>query len=437
MCLAIHLHQRSEGEAPDPIGDAQEVCNNFRVQAAYCLIHDKYTTPSKSTIEGLLLYIQTEYFRSADAQHEIWLLMGMALRLAMRVGIHRDSARYKGISCFDAEMRRRIWALMSQLDSLFSFQMGLPRMIHKGLADTQPPRNLLDEDFDENSETLPPPRPDSVFTPVSYLIAKGQIADVFGLIADHVASTEPTSYQSVLQLDKQLNEAYAACPAHLQFRSVGQSVTELPHSIMRRYNLEILYQKSRCVLHRNHLCEGRSDPRYTNSRRICIDAAMTLLHHQGTIDAQVQPGGVLCQSRWFVTSLTTHDFILAAMILCLELHYLSQNANRAAEDNYSKEEFLLALQNSHQIWNKSKDHSAEAMQAWRSISIMLDKLNVPGLSTASPSANDSQSSSRSPEAIVGTMRTGYSYSQFKTPGLLFPGSHMPYSCFLSLINASE
>lgn len=421
MCLAIHLHQCSEGEAPDPIGDPQEVCENFRLQAAYCLIRDKYTTPGKYTIEGLLLYTQTEYFRSPDAQHEIWVLMGIIMRLAMRVGLHRDSAHYQGISCFKAEMRRRIWALMSQLDSLFSFQMGLPRMIHKGLADNQLPRNLLDEDFDENSQTLPPSRPDTDFTPVSYLIAKSRIADVFGLITDHVASMEPSSYQSILQLDKELNKAYAAAPAHLQFRSVGQSVTEPPHIIMSRYNLEILYQKSRCVLHRKHLCEGRLDPRYTNSRCICIDAAMKLLRHQATIDTQVQPGGVLCQSRWFVTSLTTHDFILAAMILCLELHYLSQNGDRAAEEgNYSKDEFLLALQTSHQIWDQYKEHSAEAMQAWRSISIMLDKLNVPGLSTRTPSATDSQSSSRSREASVGGISTRYTSFQFKIPGLLWP-----------------
>ncbi|KAL2867024.1 Zn(II)2Cys6 transcription factor [Aspergillus lucknowensis] len=390
MCLATHLHQRFEGEVADLIGDPKEMANNFRLQAAYCLIKDKYTTPSKYTIEALLMYGQTEYFRSPDAQHELWVLFGVAMRLAMRIGIHRDGSRYPGISCFEAEMRRRIWALMSQLETLLSFQMGLPRMIHGALSDTQLPRNLLDNDFDENSSTLPPPRPDTDFTPVSYMIAKSRISGVFGLITDYVASTLPGSHQSVLQLDNQLNEAYAAAPANLQFRGVGQSVTELPHIIIARYNLDILYQKSRCVLHRNYLYDGRSDRRYVASRRICIDSAIKLLRHHATIDAQVQPGGVLCQHQWYFTSLTTHDFVLAAMILCLEMHYNSKGSGQIGEEAvYSKDELLSTLQTSRQVWSKYKAYSAEATQAWRSISIMLGKLHAsttPG-STALDSYN--------------------------------------------------
>lgn len=58
-------------------------------------------------------------------------------------------------------------------------------MMHKGLSDSKFPGNLLDSDFNEQTTTLPPSRPDTDFTAVSYLIAKGRIAGVFGLIADH------------------------------------------------------------------------------------------------------------------------------------------------------------------------------------------------------------------------------------------------------------
>ncbi|KAL2831125.1 hypothetical protein BDW59DRAFT_140449 [Aspergillus cavernicola] len=396
MCMAIRLHQRSEGEAADPIGDPEQACNNFRLHAAYCLIKDRYTTPSKYTIEALLTYAQCEYFRCADAQHENWVLFGVIMRLAMHVGLHRDGSRYQGISCYEAEMRRRIWIFMSQGDALSSFQSGLPRMVHQTIVDTKLPRNLLDEDFDETSKTLPPSRPDTDLTPISYVIAKSGIADIFALITDHVASTQPSSYQSILQLDSQLSEAYAAVPPHLQFRDVGQSVIDLPHIIMRRYSLEILYQKSRCILHRQHLVEGRSDPRYASSRRICVDAAMKILHHQAAIDAHVQPGGVLHHSRWFVSSLATHDFILAAMILCLELRERSQKSDRAErEDVYSRNELLFSLQTSRQIWSGYKKHSAEAMQAWQSISIMLGKLNTapPNSMAALTSSHDTSDTS--------------------------------------------
>ncbi|KAL2850725.1 fungal-specific transcription factor domain-containing protein [Aspergillus pseudoustus] len=400
MSLAIFINYRSEGEPADPIPNPEEMADEFRRQAAYCLIKDKYTKPSKYTIEALLLYGQTEYFRSPDAQHELWVLFGVVMRLAMRVGLHRDGSRYAGISCFEAEMRRRIWALMSQLESLFSFQMGLPRMIHKGLSDTKLPRNLLDDDFNENSTTLPPCRPDTDFTPISYLIAKGRIADVFGLITDNVNSTLPGSYQYTLRLDQQLNEAYAAAPSNLQFRGVGQSVTEPPMIIIGRYNLDILYQKARCVLHRNYLHDGRSDPRYVNSRLICIDSAIKLLRHHATIDAQVQPGGLLYSGRWYLSSLTTHNFVLAAMILCLELHFISQGSDRTVGENlYSKDELLSTLKTSRKVWSKYKETSAEALQAWRSITIMLGKLGSSA-GTTTP-ATDSHDTLSENEPIAG------------------------------------
>ncbi|KAL4991454.1 hypothetical protein BDW68DRAFT_184901 [Aspergillus falconensis] len=388
MCLAIRLHQRAEGEPVIAIGNPEEACNIYRLYAAYCLVKDRYTTPSKYTIEALLTYAQCEYFRSADAQHENWVLFGIIMRLALRMGLHRDGSRYPEISCFEAEMRRRIWAFMTQGDALSSFQSGLPRMMHKGVADTKLPRNLLDEDFDEKTTCLPPSRPDTDATPLSYVIAKSTLGEVFALITDRVASTEPATYQSIIQLDNQLNEAYAAVPAHLKFPGVAQSTIDLPYIIMRRYSLEILYQKSRCILHRQHLCEGRSDPRYAKSRQICIDAAMSLLQHQTTLHAQVQPGGVLCHSKWFLSSMASHDFILAAMILCLELHHQSRNSGQpGGEDLHCRDGFLPALHTSCQIWSRYKDSSAEAMQAWRSISIMLSKLNATSLNPVMPITN--------------------------------------------------
>ncbi|GLA51545.1 hypothetical protein AnigIFM63604_008147 [Aspergillus niger] len=377
MCLAIHHHQLTEGHRPDPIGDTHGLCDDFRQQAAYCLIDNKYTTPTKYTIEALMFYAQTEYFRGEEFHHEVWLLMGIVNRLAMRAGLHRDGSRYPELSCFAAEMRRRIWTLMSQLDALISFQLGLPRMIYDGLADTQPPRNLLDEDFSEDSTSLPPPRPDTAFTPVAYLIAKSRLSRVFGLVIDHAASTTPIPSALIYQLDKQLNESYAAVPVCLQFRSVTESVTASPRIVMLRYNLEILYQKTRCILHRKSLCEGRSDGRYTESRRICLDAAVRILQHQATIDVQVQAGGVLGQCRWFVTSLATNDFMLAAMVVCLELHYLEREGAQGGQTGTpGRDELLLALQTSHRIWAQYKDESAEAWQAWQSTSIMLRKLNA-------------------------------------------------------------
>ncbi|KAJ5168175.1 uncharacterized protein N7482_003769 [Penicillium canariense] len=394
MCLAIHLHHRSEDKPSDSIRHIHQTSDTFRVQAARCLVDAKYTTPSKYTIETLMLYTYAEYFESQDPQHEIWILLGIIMRLAMRMGLHRDPARYPKLSCFQGEMRRRVWTFLAQLDTLFSFQMGLPRMLKNELTDTEFPCNLLDEDFDDGSTTLPPPRPETESTLVSYLVAKSRIVAVFGIITDHVASTQPNSYESVLQLDRQLCDACASIPQHLRFRGISQSIIEMPHIIMRRYQLEIVSQKARCVLHRKYLTEDIAKPLHPNSRAICIDAAVKLLKYQADIDTQTQPGGVLGQNRWFVTSLNSHDFILAAVIVCLELHFCSKNVpeddslSGSRQENIYVQELVHALQISHSIWDASKDKSREAMQAFKTITVMLEKANVPRTQYTNYPTND-------------------------------------------------
>ncbi|KAL5002460.1 hypothetical protein BDV10DRAFT_121092 [Aspergillus recurvatus] len=115
---------------------------------------------------------------------------------------------------------------------------------------------------------------------------------------------------------------------------------------------------------------------------------MGLLQHQATLDAQVQLGGVLCHSKWFFSSLASHDFILAAMILCLELHHQSRNNGQPGEEDlHCRDGFLPVFHTSCQIWSRYKDASAEATQAWRSISIMLGELNAISLNPVTPVNN--------------------------------------------------
>ncbi|KAJ5570047.1 uncharacterized protein N7459_009477 [Penicillium hispanicum] len=123
---------------------------------------------------------------------------------------------------------------------------------------------------------------------------------------------------------------------------------------MCRYQLEILH-KSRCILHCEYLTEDRLNPQFSQFRDACIGAA-------------------------FVTSLHSHDFLLAAMVVCLELHcrFQATDDSEARDDHQdervsSMEDLVCALQDSHWIWEGCEEASNEVMQAWKSISILLEK----------------------------------------------------------------
>ena len=380
MCLAIAFYQRTGDQPPELGSSPDEVAAMYKSRTAQCLVLANYTKPGPYTLETLVLHLQCEFFQRKDAQVSVWVILGVIVRLAMRMGYHRDSDNYPNISAFDGEMRRRVWAFISQLDVLVSFQMGLPSMIQKGQSDTAPPHNLFDEDFSREETLLPPSRLVTDPTEVSYTIVKRNLCVAFGLVADQTYLMEPTSYDDVMKLDNALKDARSSIPPHLRMRNLDDSITDPPYLIMRRYNLELLFHKSRCVLHRKYLAEGRSNPQYAYSREACVTSAMELLRHQQDIFTETQPGGVLYRDRWFISSLASHDFILAAMIVCLELHHHTEGEllepkpiQETFSDFQHHETLLRALEASHHIWMSVREHSWEANRACKALTIMLRK----------------------------------------------------------------
>jgi hypothetical protein len=109
-----------------------------------------------------------------------YLLSGTMMRLALQQGYHRDPSQFPNLSVFQGEMRRRIWSAVSQHDLLFSIQIGLPKCIRYAECDTQPPRNLYEEELYEDMKELPPSRPVSEDTEISYQVVKLQIMRAYG-----------------------------------------------------------------------------------------------------------------------------------------------------------------------------------------------------------------------------------------------------------------
>lgn len=380
--MAASTFDMAGEEPPELLGSFEtwrEVRALYRKRTIQCLILADYNKPGPHTVETLMVHFSNEYRRSTDAQVSVWILSGVCVRLAMRMGFHRDSDHYPNISVFEGEMRRRMWAMLCQIDILVSFQVGLPVMVRESHYDTKLPRNLYDEDFDQNTTVLPPERPESDSTPVSYTNTKASIMYAFGLIMEQTYAMAPVPYEELLKLDKLLRERHARIPAPLRMRFMDRSITDGEYLIIRRFNIELLYQKSLCVLHRKYLASARSSQRYAYSRRSCVDAALELLGHQAALHRETQPGGQLCHARWYVSSLTVHNFLVAAMIICLDLYHCTDSAEQSSGDisvwGYERrDELENALQISYSIWKESSEHSTEALKSCQALGAMLARV---------------------------------------------------------------
>lgn len=234
MRLAMLSYHREGDEPPEFRGKTLDMAGTFRNLMAQCLTLADYTKPYPSLIESLIFHLHGDWIQTKDADVSVWVLVGVIARLAMRMGYHRDSKMFPNITPFQGEMRRRVWTIVRQYDLMFSFQVGLPSMIRSTDSDTEFPRNLYDDDFDENCKELPPSRPPNEPTPVSCLIAKGRLTYAFGRVIEHTSSIQSPSYDQVMEIDAELRRARDLIPEHLVVRPVEESQLEPPKIVMAR-----------------------------------------------------------------------------------------------------------------------------------------------------------------------------------------------------------
>jgi Fungal specific transcription factor domain len=408
--IALLSYAQDGDEPPEFAGKSLDLSNTYRTAMANCLILADYTKPHQHIIETLIFHLHAEYRRNRDSEASVWVLVGMIVRLAMRMGYHRDSKMFPNISPFQGEMRRRVWTFVRQADLLFSFQISLPSMIRIGDSDTELPRNIYDEEFDEDTTVLPPSRPISEPTTVSYMITKARLAFGFGRVLEEVNGVRSQPYEEILKIDKGLRDIFDGTPEHLKLRPMSEQYHLPVTHIIPRFHVAAIYHKSQCVLHRRFLRSARSNPRYAYSRRTCLESAMALLDFQGTMHRETRENGRLRNSKSWFTSLTAHDFLLAATIICMDLYLEKQraeanvasaatspktsfsgsNSGRSTSMSeaygfsmgmeHSQDDLLRALEESRDIWSGLRDESIEAYKASVILNLLLSQLREPSSS---------------------------------------------------------
>ncbi|RBA13197.1 hypothetical protein FPRO05_13624 [Fusarium proliferatum] len=325
-----------------------------------CLLLSNYTAANEHAVEAFLLLLVGCWLRAKVSDTNLWFLMGKVVQLAICKGYHRDSTKVPGsrISPFDGEMRRRVWVCLYQLDSLMSFQMGLPSMIPSDFCDTELPRNLNQSDFYPGIAELPPSRPLSENTTISYAVVKASVMSMFKKVVKHTRYLTPLSYEETISLDAEVRAVYDKIPDNFKYKPLTSFIVDEISIIMSRTTIELLHLKSIIVLHRQYLTD-RQDSRFAFSRQASLEAAERLLKRQAEIHQLTLPGGLLHDKKWMITSLTLSDFTLAAMVICLDLTVGIRNSMRTGTNTEEKEihKNLKIIERAHEIWSSSSDTS--------------------------------------------------------------------------------
>lgn len=212
-----------------------------------------------------------------------------------------------------------------------------PNHINVGL-----PNDCNDDDFVLGVENEPGTDPQPTST--TYFIEKIRLAHICREIVDTVP-LEPNRlqqlpYEKIIDLDQKLLDFISNLPFFFKLDAASRQQSK-PLEMMylniqlQRYCITGAVHSRRCKLHQRFLLRQSSDPRYTYSRRACLESAHTIMQfYEGFSDHN--PPRTLRYGK----SIAAHYVHLAMVVLVMDL---CVNKDQA-DDGAIKEEVKAGLQ---------------------------------------------------------------------------------------------
>ncbi|EFR05469.1 fungal specific transcription factor domain-containing protein [Nannizzia gypsea CBS 118893] len=144
-----------EDDCISRLGETREaLLGRFHLGAKRALARADFLTSLDLTVYRAYLLYLLSLREFVDAQ-TLWVYSGVAMRIAQRLGLHRDGARF-GLPIFEVEMRRRLWWPTVYFDGLCGELCGMGASLAAGSSwDTKLPLNVNDTEITPGMRDLP------------------------------------------------------------------------------------------------------------------------------------------------------------------------------------------------------------------------------------------------------------------------------------------
>ncbi|KIX03869.1 uncharacterized protein Z518_07422 [Rhinocladiella mackenziei CBS 650.93] len=117
---------------------------------------DFLNSPDIVLVQALAIFLFLA--RRHDSPRFVYMMTGLAIRMAQYLGLQRDGDNFKHLTPFEIDMRRRVWWAVVVLDLRSAEDQGTDMTIPNGSFDTKMPLNINDVDIDPESEQMPAER---------------------------------------------------------------------------------------------------------------------------------------------------------------------------------------------------------------------------------------------------------------------------------------
>ncbi|OQO04394.1 hypothetical protein B0A48_11005 [Cryoendolithus antarcticus] len=189
----------SEDDCMRLFGQPKHIIQNYYHAAVkQALVNAKLLkTTDMMVMQAFILFLLSS--RHSIDPSTFWILTGVAVRIAQRMGLHRDGEDL-GLSPFDVQMRRRLFYQLLPLDGMASQMSGTGISMRPDSWDTKQPVNLNDSDIYPGMTEWP--EITSGATDMIFCLARTELGALFAAKAliPHGATWRFRDVETVIQL---------------------------------------------------------------------------------------------------------------------------------------------------------------------------------------------------------------------------------------------
>ena len=232
-----------------------------------------------------------------------WTSAATLLSFSMSAGLHRDPSLLSGrISTFDQEMRRRLWGTIVELEIEASIDRGVRPFSADLPFDCPSPSNLDDSEFGVASEQLPKEKPSLNFTATSFMCklhkSRQYRTALISLINNPKSNLQ---YDEVMYHEGKLLQMIKELSRWEDVDGLRSADSRTPWVL-----LDIQLRQLLLLLHGPWARQTESNPRYSYSRMVCINAAKSILDQYSS----------LTRSGNYALLVFRNDVVRAALSIC-------------------------------------------------------------------------------------------------------------------------
>lgn len=303
---------------------------------------EKKTRIEMSTLQTETLLLLSRHFQNLSYD-KLWRVSGSLVRSAMLMGLHLSPDSFSEISVFQAEMRKRLWMTIIEMDLQASMAAGMQSIVPDLDFTHLSPSNINDSDFDESSCELPRAKPlhenTSSLAQVTLAMSLPQRLKVTSLVT---RTTPEMDLAKAVVEGRRLEEFLRHIPGPLR---VEQALEHYPPALLNTVMLDMFIRRPLLCLYRPLLLEDRSDDSsFMEIQQVCLESSLRILDYQNYFD----PGSSNLnlpniESFWNVFQICfKSDCLRAALNVCQSIQspppttHLRSPSTRTTTPSYSQ-----------------------------------------------------------------------------------------------------